>query len=188
VSLDTLTARCVLVESHIYYCAFYDAEVVDLVFLATLKQIKAEPFISVLANNSHESTARVFSGLIRLWLQCTGLQINDVNTQTMAHSHLEYVTVPQVETVHKPFCNQEREALMVQIMNNHISLYHMLRFATETVRLGALDRGSLALVLAAFANIEFRLSGLISVPRTEGIPKGTQSGRRSFTTNFFGCN
>lgn len=52
--------------------------------------------------------------------------------------------VPQVETVHKPFRNQGREALMVQIMK-HIALYHMLRSATETtnqkntIRLGVLD-------------------------------------------------
>ncbi|KIM82871.1 hypothetical protein PILCRDRAFT_459797 [Piloderma croceum F 1598] len=168
---------------------FYDVEVVDLSFLVMLKQIisnKAEPLISVLANSSHESTVRVFSGLIRLWLECTGLQINnEVHTQSMAPTSLDYVTMPQVETVHKPFCNQEREALMVQIMNTDTALYHMLRFATETakqndtVRLGVLDGGSLALVLMAFANIEFRLSSLVSVPRKEEIPKGTKSGRRS---------
>jgi hypothetical protein len=168
---------------------FYDAEVVDLALLVTLKQIvsnRAEPLISVLANSSHESTVHLFSGLIRLWLECTRLQINsELDSCININNSFEYMTVPQVETVHKSFSNQEREAFMVQTMNTDTALYHMLRFATETakqndtVRLGVLDGGSLALVLMAFANIEFRLSGLVSVPRKEGVPKGTKSGYRS---------
>ena len=162
---------------------FYDAEVVDLALLVTLKQIvsnKAEPLISVLANSSHESTVHLFSGLIRLWLECIGLQINsELDSCININNSFDYMTVPQVETVHKSFSNQEREAFMVQTMNTDTALYHMLRFTTETakqndtVRLDVLDGGSLVLVLMAFANIEFRLSGLVSVPRKEGVPKGT---------------
>lgn len=161
-----------------------------------LKQIvfnRANLLISVLANGSHESTVRVFSGLIRLWLQCIGMQINNEvegranDPMTLWSSSHESTTalIPKVEAVHKTFCSQEKEAFMMKMMNADRALYHMLRFATETakqsetVRLGMLDGGSLALVLIAFANVDFRLSGLVAASRKEKMPKGTKSSPRS---------
>ncbi|KIM83814.1 hypothetical protein PILCRDRAFT_6705 [Piloderma croceum F 1598] len=174
---------------------FFDAEVVDLAFLVMLKQIvsnRADLLISVLANGSHESTVRVFSGLIRLWLECIGMQINnevedranDPTTLWSSHGSATAL-IPKAEAVHKTFCSQEKEAFMMKMVNADTALYHMLRFATETakqnetVRLGMLDGGSLALVLIAFANVDFRLSGLVAAPRKERLPKGTKSRLRS---------
>jgi len=166
---------------------FYDAEVVDLALLVTLKQIvsnRTEPLVSVLANSSHECTVHVFSGLIRLWLERTDLQINRDEDSRGNIVSMDCVPAPLVETVHKSFYDQEIEAFMIQTMNTDTALYHMLRFSTEaakqndTVRLGVLDGGGLALVLMAFANMEFRLSGLFAVSRKEEMPKGTKSERR----------
>jgi hypothetical protein len=167
--------------------------VVDLAFLVMLKQIvsnRADLLIGVLANGSHESTVRIFSGLVRLWLECIGMQINNERandpTTFLSNNHeLATASIPKVEAVHKTFCSQEKEAFMMKMVNADTALYHMLRFATETakqnetVRLGMLDGGSLALVLIAFANVDFRLSRLVVAPRKERMPKGTKSRPKS---------
>jgi hypothetical protein len=63
-------------------------------------------------------------------------------------------------------------------------LYNLIKFTMKaaeqniSVRLGLLDAGSLALVLTAFANADFRLSSLVSIPKQEGKQKGVKSGRR----------
>lgn len=129
----------------------------------------------MLARGSRESTARVFSGIIRLWLEHIGMQVKDEMTDQSLPpmtSSLHGPTPMQqvsVKAVPKTFCSREKEAVMMKIMNSDTSLYHMLRFTTETakqnatVRLGMLGAGSLALALTAFANADFKLSSLDTV-------------------------
>ncbi|KIM86149.1 hypothetical protein PILCRDRAFT_335112 [Piloderma croceum F 1598] len=161
---------------------FYDSEIIDFAFLVIFKQIVsngAEHLINVLAKGSRESTVRVFSGIIRLWLEHISMQVEDEMTDNsltpMTNSF--YVSDMQrvpIKVIHKTFCSREKEVVMMKIMNSDASLYHMLRFATETakqnatVRSGMLGAGSLALALTAFANADFRLSSLDIVPAPQG--------------------
>jgi hypothetical protein len=160
---------------------FYDSEIIDFAFLVIFKQIVsngAEHLVNMLARGSRESTVRVFSGIIHLWLEHIGMQIKDEMTDQSlppmtSTLYVPYVPTPMqrvpVKAVDKTFCSREKDAVMMKIMNSDTSLYHMLRFTTETakqnatVRLGMLGAGSLALALTAFANADFKLSSLDTV-------------------------
>jgi len=162
--------------------SFYDSKIIDFAFFVIFKEIisnGAKHLVTVLAEGSRESTVRVFSGIIRLWLEHISMQVKD---ETMDQS-LPPITYPRMQRVpvndvhNKTFCIREKEAVMKKIMYSDASLYHMLRFARETaeqnatVRLSMLDAGSLVLALTAFANADFRLSSLDAIP---GGPQGQE--------------
>jgi len=61
-------------------CQFYDSEIVDLAFLAMLKQIlltgsSAVPLVDAIAQISHQDIIVIFSGVLRLWLECIQIQV-----------------------------------------------------------------------------------------------------------------
>jgi len=70
---------------------------------------------------------------------------------------------------------QLRWWLLHNIMIHQI---HPKSCRADDVGLGMLGAGSLALVLTAFANADFRSSSLISAPGKEGKGKGAKSARR----------
>jgi hypothetical protein len=175
---------------------FYDSEIVDLGFLTILKQIAVggdgvHHLISILARGPHDDTVRIFSGIIRLWLEYIDVQVkNDVESR--AHRQCvsfipneQLLMAPNVEqVVHQNFCSSEKSRLFNQMVNHDTALNNVIKFAAETakrnatVRLGMLDAGSLVFALTAFANADFRLSGLTNASRMDGKAKGAKQVRR----------
>lgn len=163
----------------------------DLAFLVLFKRIvlggdTAQNLVRVLAKLSREDTARVFLGIVRLWLEFTSMHKNDAEFRVglmVCQETLQSEPLPKVDFGHETFFIREKDEVMKRITNVDTALNHMLKFATDTahknttVRLGMLDGGSLALVLTAFANAAFKLSSLTFVPRTDG-KKGRKSGQR----------
>lgn len=166
---------------------FYDSEIVNLAYLAMLKHIvlngrNAQHLINVLAGCSYEDTIRIFSGVIHLWLDCIGIQIKNDGIARAARmtdvvsDQLEAVNTPLlVEEIvtDKSFYGQAKKDLWKKIVDVDAALIHVIQFATQaakqktTIRLGMLDAGSLVLVLAAFANNDFKLTGLVTIPTKE---------------------
>jgi hypothetical protein len=147
--------------------------------------------VDVLADCSREHTARIFSGVIRLWLECIGLQIkNDALTRPaqptdpteVNEEHFQFIKCTEIEevTLDKTFYGHAKRDLWRRIVDVDAALIHVIQFATRaarqnTIRLGMLDAGGLVIVLAAFANSNFNLAGLISVPTREGEVKRAKS-------------
>lgn len=179
-----------------------------MAFLALLKQIvlsggTAHHLLNVLAECSYEDTVRVFSGVIHLWLECIGLQIkNDSAARAARQSEPNVYSetfgksmhVPPVEKLTvKTFYDQAKKDLHDKILDVDIALYNIIQFATKaaelntTVRSGMLDAGSLVLVLTAFANHNFKLAGLVSMPGKDGKPKGAKPEYRESSDPTASC-
>jgi len=168
--------------------------------LAILKHIvlsggTAQHLMNVIAECSHEDTVRVFSGVLRLWLECIGLQIkNDAIARAERQSSASVVSEEKFHSMNVPvfenvmvdqtFYDKAKGELWDKIVDVDAALIHVIQFATRaakqntTMRLAMLEAGSLVLALAAFANHDFKLAGLVSVPGKEEQAKRVKSGRR----------
>jgi hypothetical protein len=146
--------------------------------------------MNVLARGSREDTDNVFSGVIRLWLDCINMQVQSDDKYRMGYTnviighHSDGVTgeLPPIE-IDGSLYDTEKNRLGLKMVDTDSALHNIIKFTTKaaeqttSVRLGLLDAGSLALVLTAFANADFRLSSLTSAPGKEGKGKGAKSGR-----------
>jgi len=87
--------------------------------------------------------------------------------------HSVNVPIPEDIIIDKTFYDQAKRDLWQKIVDVDTALIHVIQFATRaakqntTMRLAMLEAGSLALVLAAFANGDFKLAGLVSLPGKE---------------------
>lgn len=176
----------------------YDSEIIELAFLSTLKFIalsgnSARHLMDVLALGSHQDVVRVFSGVIRLWLECVNIQTHT----SSEHSTAQYVNTLSsvsgdgmfpgnlVPTNEDPrFYAYEKAAFLGKIANVDKYIYNIIKFATDaadknmTIRWGMLDAGCLSLVLSAFVSDGFKLKSLTDVVENQGRKRRSKLGRR----------
>ena len=174
---------------------FYGSETAQYAYLAILKHIalsgdSSQDLMKTFERSSREDIGCVFSGVIRLWLDCIGVQIqNDDASRDGNLSDPLSGTVfagagdlPQIP-IDQSFYDREQSSLANKIVDADGPLYNVIKFTAKAaeqktaVRQGMLDAGCLALVLTAFANSDFRLSSLVSVPGQQGKGKISKSGR-----------
>jgi hypothetical protein len=146
--------------------------------------------MNVLARGSRDDTGDAFSGVILLWLDCISMQIQKHDESRGTHFDMMTFTgltrsseLPPIRA-DKSLFDREKEHLVLQIVDNDGPLLKIIKFTTMAaeqntfIRLGMLDAGSLALVLTAFANADFRLPNLLNVLRKDGKGKKGKLGRR----------
>jgi hypothetical protein len=165
---------------------FYDDEIVDIAFLAMLKQILSRGdstlhLIDAIAQIDPQDIVLVFSGVIRLWLECMQTQIN---TQFTYGGNLliglwgnERETPLDAPTfsmdVDQNFHDREKKRLLGGASNKSTATYNILKFAAtaahrhNSIQSCMLDAGALSLVVTAFINVDFLASSLINF-RWEG--------------------
>jgi len=145
--------------------------------------------INVLAQGSREDTGYVFSGVICLWLDFVSMQLwSDAACRAGRYDMMSGSVFPGPGDAVVPnlidlsLYHHEKNLLGMKMAGIDSALHNIIKFTTKvaeqnaSVRLGMLDAGSLALVLTAFANADFRLSSLIGTPGKEGNGKGVTSG------------
>lgn len=138
----------------------------------------AQNLINTITRSSGDDIIRIFSGFMRIWFECIGLQVqHDLDARAARSSDGFSVSedrvvsgmVPPVEQEHS-FYEREKNSFFQKIVKVDSVLFNVIKFATEcafrgaTVRTGMLHSGGLALVLTAFVNADYRLGGLIDVP------------------------
>jgi hypothetical protein len=147
--------------------------------------------MNALADCSHDDTVRVFSGVIRLWLECIALQTeNDMiargarqaeNNTSLIMGGADTTPTPlpvEVTSFHTSFYTRAKKALWKRIMDVDSTLFRIIQFSTlaaqqnTTVRLSMLDAGSLVIVLAAFTNNDFQLAGLVPSKKATKVKSG----------------
>jgi hypothetical protein len=154
----------------------------------------AQHLMNVLARGSREDTDYVFSGVIRLWLDCISMQLwREKSSSAGTPDTLAGVVNPGLlgslppipaEQIEQSLYDREKISLGRKIAGIDIALYNIIKFATRvaeqgtSVRLGMLDAGSLVLIFTAFAHAEFNMSSLMGVAREKG--KGGKSDRTEF--------
>jgi len=152
----------------------------------------AQHLLSVLAESSHEDTARIFAGVIHLWLECIELQTkNDAVARAARQSEPSVVCqekdrkLPDDESiVNKILYGEAKRGIYERILDVDNALYNIIQFTTEaakqnaTTRLGMIDAGCLVLVLTAFASPDFEMAGLVNTPGKQDKAKGAKAGRR----------
>jgi len=98
--------------------------------------------------------------------------------------------VPRLPS-NQSFYDRQKTGLLLRMMNADNALFNIIKFTTKaaeqnpSVRLGMLDAGSLALVLTAFANVDFKLSSLTSIPVKEERGKGGKLARGNVSDTEF---
>jgi hypothetical protein len=154
----------------------------------------AQHLMNVLAECSHDDTVRIFAGILRLWLECIAVQIeNDAIARDLDvkdYSGLGKEQFVEVESygeilIQQCFYNQSKANLWDKIVDVEAAFIRVVQFATRAaqqgniIRLAMLDAGILVLVLAAFANSHFKLTGLVNMLTQEEKMKvkATKSGR-----------
>lgn len=172
---------------------FYDSEIVDLAFLAGLKLIllngdSAGHLISALGACTLEDVVRISSSIIRLWLECIQVQIQNEMAYGVSSHHriikgLDGRLLPDTPIdVDEDFHDREKARLFQRVSNVDTALYNIILFATDavqkspTIRCGMLNAGALSLVIVAFANSDFRPSSLLT-PTKRGKQKGAGVGQ-----------
>jgi hypothetical protein len=163
---------------------FYDAEIVDIAFLAMLKQIllsgsSALHLIDAIARIDPQDVVLVFSGIIRLWLECmqtqmhtqliygAGLPINLLGYRKLGQ---EQPLDPIAAGVDQNFHDREKKRLFGGASNKSTATYNILKFAVTAahrhnrIRSCMLDAGVLSLAVAAFINTDFLAPTLIDFP------------------------
>jgi hypothetical protein len=180
---------------------FYDFEIVELALLTMLKHIlfdgdSAAHLISALAACSMEDTAYICSGIIRLWLDCVGMQIkNEFAYGTSSHhwpffaKNLEDRLTVGTEPIEadKNFYDREKTRLFEKVSNVDAALYKIIYFFTEAaktssvIRRALVDVGALSLVIVAFIASDFLPSNLVDIYGSKGTHNGMKSAHT--TTN-----
>jgi hypothetical protein len=149
----------------------------------------AQHLIDIIALGSREDTKHLFSGVIRLWLDCMSVQIQSEDDSRAGNlgdtlsSRLSEGFAGELPPIgiDQTLYDREKSSLAKRMADVDGPLYNVLKFAAKaaeqrpSVRLGMIDAGSLALVLTAFANADFRLPSLIGAPGPEGRIKGGKS-------------
>jgi hypothetical protein len=144
----------------------------------------------VLSQCSREETCCAFSGVIRLWLDYTRMQIQlqkdaDSRRWDFSHHALPFAAIgePTPALSSQSLYHREKDNLGQHTVGTDKALHNILEFVTRAgeqhtaLRLGMIDAGSLALVLSAFANVNFGLSSLICTPEMEGKTNNSKSER-----------
>jgi hypothetical protein len=162
---------------------FYDAEIVELAFLAMLKQIilsrsSVRHLIHAIQQGTHK--AHIFSGILQLWLECTHVQV--LNSAAYTVSHRAFIAgsldkrlgaVLSID-VDEDFYNREKARLFEKAAHIDIALYNVISFATDAARKdnvlrnSLVEAGALSLVVVAFINEDFQASDLINFATKKG--------------------
>ena len=148
----------------------------------------ARHLINALAENSYEELTYIFSGVLRLWLECVSMQLKKYSPPESSLSGILDVrifrsAVPQIEP-EKTSYDHEKDRFIRKISDVDSALLNLIEFAKETadesatMRLGILDAGGLALVLCAFASVDFQLSGLVNNSVMQGNRRASGLGHR----------
>jgi len=129
--------------------------------------------MDALARGSREDTNYIFSGVIRLWLECVTTQIETSEkfhtapqVGLVSSSEILAVVVPPPISSGLSLHDREKKKLLLKMAEVDSVLFNIIKFITKaaeqnsTVRLGMLDAGSLVIVLTAFADPAFKLSSL----------------------------
>jgi hypothetical protein len=175
--------------------SFYDADIVELAFLAMLKQIvlsrsSVRHLIHAIQQGSDK--VHIFSGILQLWLECVHIQV--VNqaaygtvSQTVDNHHFDGRLPTQRSLpieIDGNFYNREKARLFEKISHVDSALYNVINFAIDAarrdsiLRRGLIEAGSLSLVIVAFINDDFQASDLINVATKKGRFHRTMLTRR----------
>lgn len=172
---------------------FYDSEIVDLAFLTILKHIlsagsSAVHLVDAIARIAHQDIISIFSGVIRLWLECIQLQAKTQSTY-YADSHIGSLGSTEINAemnqrifdemalravADHNIYDREKYRLFQKVSNLDTALYNIIKFCAmaarrrRTIRFCMLDAGVLALVITAFVNAGFRAPSLIDLTRENG--------------------
>jgi hypothetical protein len=161
--------------------------------MATLSLLKhivlggdsAVQLMDVLGQGSREDINWVFSGIIRVWLDCIAIQIQTGYDDRRGLHELRGDSMPSIFAGGLPPVRTEQGLSetwrfgekMVGVDNY---LYNLLKFTIKaagrqtSIRLGIVDAGGLVLVLTAFANAEFPLSSLVTITKEGGVTTSTR--------------
>lgn len=151
--------------------------------------------MNIIVRGSEEDVKRVFSGLVRLWFECIASQMkseedtadgNASGTMMGITFESQASGLPSAIVVERTVLEREKVRFFQKIYGINSALSAMINFtskcaqASHIVRKAILDAGALALVLSAFAHIDYKLGGLVD---TFGSTKhqGTKSPRRDIT-------
>ena len=163
---------------------FHDSEVVELAFLAMLRQIlsagsSALHLIDAISQIEPQNMTLIFSGVIRLWLECIQMQ---VQTQ-LTYSTRSYGAVFRNDnqdpgmSLHlsviadNNIYDREKRRLFQKVLNVDSALYNIIKFSAiaarrhRTIRFCMLDAGALSLVIVAFVNADFLAPSLTDLTR-----------------------
>jgi hypothetical protein len=168
---------------------FYDPEIVDLAFLAMLKQIlstgsSAAHLVDAIAKIGHQDIISIFSGVIRLWLECIQLQAK-THLKYYANSHTgslgSEILMGNAEIINQRMFDadgnmydREKCRLFQKVSNLDTALYNIIKFCAmaarrhRTIRFCMLDAGVLSLVITAFVNAGFLAPSLIDLTGEKG--------------------
>jgi hypothetical protein len=139
--------------------------------------------VTAITQGSLEDIIRIWSGIIRLWLECIQLQVHNESTfGSWSSSHAihqinawEDRLVPETSVeVDENLFLREKTQLFQKVSNSDVALYNIIRFAIDTARTsptlccGMLEAGALSLVIVAFINEDFQPSDLINVATRKG--------------------
>jgi hypothetical protein len=172
---------------------YYDSSIVELAILTMLKHIissgdSARLLINALVDGTYDETVYIFSGVLRLWLECVSKQVQpnlmvSIELSDFLSTRQTQPGVPQFETEQTSY-DREKERFIRRVIDVDNALHNFIKFATEvadeshTLRSGMLAAGCLALVLFAFANQDFKLPGLLDISGRQGSKKRNESRRR----------
>lgn len=133
----------------------------------------AQHLINAIAQISFQDTIRVFSGIIRIWLEWIVMQekvdrVSEITTATsFTTSQSDSGGVPLPIDTDRSFFGREMKRLLQKVLYVDSAAHNVIQFFIETahrnmtLRRGLLEAGALSLVLATFTNIGFQFSGLI---------------------------
>lgn len=159
---------------------FYDSEIVELAFLAMLKQIllagsSAVHLVDAIAQIAHQDIISIFSGVIQLWLECIRLQ---VQTQLTYGTNTGFERRPMTHGMALPpddnLYDREKHRLFQKTSNLDTALYNIIEFCAlaarrhRAIRFCMLDAGVLSLVIIAFVNADFLAPSLVDLTLKKG--------------------
>jgi hypothetical protein len=170
---------------------FYDSEIVELAFLAMLKQIllagsSAVHLVDAIAQITHQDIISIFSGIIQLWLESVRLQVQTQVTYgtgigllgfTEERSMTHATALPDDYNLY----DREKHCLFRKTLNLDTTLYNIIKFSAmaarrhRTIRFCMLDAGVLSLVITAFVNADFLAPSLVNLTLKKGKRMKVQS-------------
>lgn len=171
-------------------------------FLAVLKHItghgeSARYLTRLLARSFHDDIVYIFSGIVRIWLECVSQQVQaglsskgkvaDMGRSPSAHGAGDRGGIlPAVDGVKSTY-GRERDRLFRKVVGVDAVAHNILKFATQlaaenaAMRAGMLESGAAVLVLAAFANDDFTMSDLLCLTK-QGKRKTMNTGKKEPTS------
>lgn len=152
-----------------------------LAFLCMLKHIlwsgtSATNLLMSISQEPHEDIVHIFSGIVRLWLECatarlkSELEPTDWYTGSQSGPWRAATVAPLVSIdTDDTFFDREKNRIVQKVSNVDSALHNILDFCThashqsKVLRRGMLDAGVLSLVLSAFVTADFQISSLTDV-------------------------